>query len=328
VPVDDNAPATSEDMPAGPGPDVPPLVVDLAAHLHGLYESPAPAFPTTGTPLRSSLKRAVNVALRAVGLSQRRFNEAIAVTLTMLLAELRGLRGWLEERAPLLSSAPDLGAALADMREEVDALRAAVAELRGEARGAPWSTGDVADRAAGLPAPRIVDEAAYTRRIADMPDGLRVILACGAYPSPTHLNVDWRPSPGVDIVADLRRLPFEAGTVAELAAAHVDRFPEHQFRTRVLPYWRTLLRPHGCLRMLCTDWEALLERLADGRATLADVKAVAFDRRSPEGYDVVAIYSPGALERLVRSVGFRQVEVRARDHAATRAPELEVVARP
>ena len=118
-------------IPRGPAPDVPPpLVAELPAHLHGLHESPAPAFPTHGTPLNVRLERLANKALGLVGLSQRRFNQQVAETLTLMMAETRGLRAWVEERAPLLPSAPDLMAAVDALRGEVQSLRLDVHHLR------------------------------------------------------------------------------------------------------------------------------------------------------------------------------------------------------
>ncbi|HEV7734850.1 MAG TPA: hypothetical protein VGR62_21960 [Candidatus Binatia bacterium] len=398
--------APDDAIPAAPGPDLPPpLRSELAGHLHGLHQSTAPAFPTNGPRLNARLKRALNAVLDLVGLSQRRFNQAVAETLTLMMAESRGLRAWLEERAPLLPSAPDLAARLDGLRGSVQELRLDVRYLRdhvaatrqgmqtldervsmlqarldavapvgqavaGASQPGGWighvgatlaglddglarlrvanddhgrwfatlqrkyealsveARAIVEDRSSEPPAPRIIDPAVYAQRTAAMGDALRVNLGCGEQPWPDYVNVDLRPLPHVDVIADVRRLPFEPGSLAELASAHlVEHFREHQLRTRVLPYWRTLLRPDGCLRIVCPDWEAMLARLGDGRMPLADFKTITFGMQDYEGDDHFAMYTPDTLTGIVRDAGFSDVRVVARDRLNGLSPEMEVVAR-
>jgi predicted SAM-dependent methyltransferase len=403
--------ADDEGIPHEPAPDLPPLVPELGSRVDALHHLPAPAFPTTGTALRSRLKRAANAALNLVGLSQRRFNETVAEALTLLMAETRGLRGWLEERAPLLPNAPDLAAALDGLRGAVEALRSGVtalrqdvghlrervaagfeatrivdrrqadlagrvAELEGrggsteaerqarldevvrvlgqvglEAQGLRATAQEherwfrtlerkyeglslearaiVEDRSAELPAPRVLDPESYARRLAAMSDGVRVNLGCGELAWPDYVNVDLRALPGVDVVADVRRLPFEPATVAELASAHlVEHFREHQLRTRVLPYWRSLLRGDGTLRIVCPNWAAMLERVQDGRMSLADFKTVTFGLQDYEGDDHFAMYTPDTLGNMLRECGFTRIEVLERDRLNGLCPEMELLARP
>jgi hypothetical protein len=168
---DDEAPPPGRDendIPLEPAPDLPPLVPELGEHVDALHRLPAPAFPITGTALRSRLKRAANAALSVVGLSQRRFNETVAEALTLLLAETRGLRGWLEERAPLLPSGPDLAAALDGLRSVVESLRAGVGALRQD-------VAHLRERlAAGIDATRVVD-----RRQAELADRVAALESRG-----------------------------------------------------------------------------------------------------------------------------------------------------
>jgi len=399
------AAVADDSIPAGPAPDLPPLVPELTDHLHGLHQSTAPSFPTNGSPLNARLKRLLNTALNRVGLSQRRFNHAVADALTLMMAETRAMRAWLEERAPLLPSAPDLAERLDNLRYEVHGLRLDVhhlrdhvaasrqvvseldqrlAELRarvdaiappghqlpGASRPGGWAAHVVAtietldkgldrlriahedvgrwfvtlqrkyealsvearaiveDKSSELPAPRIVDSAAYERRIATMPDGLRVNLGCGEQPWPNFINVDLRPLADVDVVADARRLPFEPASLAELASAHlIEHFREHQLRTRILPYWRSLLRPGGRLRIVCPDWEAMLKRLREGRMSIKAFKTITFGMQDYVGDDHFAMYTPETLSGLLHDTGFSDVQVVARDRINGECPEMELVAR-
>jgi len=186
----------------------------------------------------------------------------------------------------------------------------------------------VEDKSSELPAPRIVDSAAYERRIATMPDGLRVNLGCGEQPWPNFINVDLRPLADVDVVADARRLPFEPASLAELASAHlIEHFREHQLRTRILPYWRSLLRPGGRLRIVCPDWEAMLKRLREGRMSIKAFKTITFGMQDYVGDDHFAMYTPETLSGLLHDTGFSDVQVVARDRINGECPEMELVAR-
>jgi predicted SAM-dependent methyltransferase len=186
------------------------------------------------------------------------------------------------------------------------------------------------DPAAGtsvLPEPRVVDPAAYAERLAEFGDRLRVQLGCGEKPLPEYINIDFRELPQVDVVADVRRLPFEPETLAEIASAHlVEHFREHQLRARILPYWKSLLRPGGMLRIICPNWAAMLERLNDGRMSLADFKRLTFGAQDYEGDDHFAMYTPETLGELLMSCGFKRVEVVATERMNGLCPEMELVA--
>jgi predicted SAM-dependent methyltransferase len=89
--------------------------------------------------------------------------------------------------------------------------------------------------------------------------------------------VDFRNLPGLDVVADVRKLPFDRGSVDEIMSAHlIEHFRERQFEAVVLPYWRSLLKIGGTLRIICPNWQALIEEYAGGRLSLEDFKLATF----------------------------------------------------
>ncbi|GAB4209803.1 MAG: hypothetical protein OHK0022_41540 [Roseiflexaceae bacterium] len=179
---------------------------------------------------------------------------------------------------------------------------------------------------AGLPEPQILDPEQYQQRLAAMGDQVRVNLASGEKPWPDYINVDFRPVPQADVLADVRRLPFEPGSLAEIASAHlVEHFREHQFRTVVLPYWKQLLRPNGALRIICPNWQAMLDRLQRGEMPLATFKLLTFGGQDYEGDDHFAMYTPETLSALLRGVGFQRIQVLATDRMNGLCPEMELV---
>lgn len=82
-----------------------------------------------------------------------------------------------------------------------------------------------------------------------------VNLGCGEDIRPGYCNVDVRAITDVDVIADLRDLPFEAGAFSEALAQDV---LEHFWKpTSVLTEWRRVLKPGGELYVRVPDWNVL-----------------------------------------------------------------------
>lgn len=186
---------------------------------------------------------------------------------------------------------------------------------------------DAGAHAASIPEPQIVDPPRFQARLAEMGGAVRVNLGSGEKPLPEYLNVDYRSLPGIDIIADVRKLPFEPGTLAEIMSAHlVEHFREHQMRRRILPYWRSLLAPGGILRVICPNWAAMLQLLNSGQMSLADFRLLTFGAQDYEGDDHFAMYTPETLAALLTETGFHQIDVIAVDRMNGKCPEMELVA--
>ncbi len=177
-----------------------------------------------------------------------------------------------------------------------------------------------------LPEPRVVDDGRYQQRLASI-GGVRLNLGCGEKPLDNYINVDIRPVPGVDIVADARSLPYEPGSVDEIASSHlIEHFREHQLRTQILPYWKRLLKPGGYIRIICPNWEVIVEYLNQGRISWEEFKYLTFGAQDYIGDDHFAMYTPKTLRNLLIESGFHQVEILAVDRLNGMCPEMELVA--
>ncbi|MGH9161084.1 MAG: hypothetical protein ACRD2X_14005 [Vicinamibacteraceae bacterium] len=178
-----------------------------------------------------------------------------------------------------------------------------------------------------LEEPRIQNPEQYAELTSRMPDGLLVNLGCGVRPKDQWINVDSRPLPYVEVVADVRRLPFEPGSVAAFEAAHlVEHFRQHEMQTEILPYWLTLLKPGGTLRIVCPNLAAVIEESAAGRLTLDQAEALIFGGQEYEGNDHFAMYWPESLQSMLAAAGFSRSEVVARNRMNGACPEVEIVA--
>ncbi|MBK9206861.1 MAG: hypothetical protein IPL71_00560 [Anaerolineales bacterium] len=136
-----------------------------------------------------------------------------------------------------------------------------------------------------------------------------------------------RPLPDVDIVADIRRIPYEPGSLFEISSAHlIEHFREHQSRVVILPYWRSLLQPDGQLRIICPNWAAMLNQMNSGKMTLSLFKKITFGAQDYEGDDLSGVYTRD-IGRSLREVGFSQVEAIVLDRMNGGCPEMEIVAK-
>ncbi len=173
-----------------------------------------------------------------------------------------------------------------------------------------------------LPEPAVLDPRA-------LEPGARVNLGCGEKPLEDYVNVDFRPLPGVAVVADVRALPFAPGSLAEVASHHlVEHFRQTHLEQVVLPHWRGLLRDDGVLRVVTPNLTVITEWFRVGRLTAQEFKAVLFGLQDYAGDDHFALYSPETLTEVVERAGFTAVELLETERPNGNSPEIELVARP
>lgn len=99
---------------------------------------------------------------------------------------------------------------------------------------------------------------------------MRINIGCGNKQIPGWLGVDVTPGPTVDIVSDVRTLPFDTGSVDEAMAIHVIEHFYQWEAPEVLREWLRVLKPGGTLILECPDLSKVLEyvfrtKVLDGR---------------------------------------------------------------
>lgn len=126
---------------------------------------------------------------------------------------------------------------------------------------------------------------------------LKVNLGAGEKPFIGWTNVDIKPLPGIDIVSDVKTLPFAANSVDMIYACHI---LEHFKRTEiihVLGEWYRILKPGGVIRIsvpsfeACIKWYMQTGRLDDilgllkgGQGDLCDYHTMIFDTQLLDKY--------------------------------------------
>jgi SAM-dependent methyltransferase len=157
---------------------------------------------------------------------------------------------------------------------------------------------------------------------------LRLNLGSGHVPREGFVNVDARPLDGVDVVADVRLLPFESETVDEIYSSHlVEHFPIEELRRTLLPHWFEVLAPGGRLVAVTPDAEMMIGEAAAGRMPFEDLQRVTFGDQEYDGDFHFAMFTPESFAELVTAAGFAGVEIVDRGRRNGLCYEFEVSAR-
>lgn len=187
----------------------------------------------------------------------------------------------------------------ANVRERGEFIRN---ELMYEMRYGASSPGGVSERSLE---PRIV----ALDRIPE-PGEIRVNLGCGHIPLPDFVNVDSRELDHVDVVADVRNLPFAAGTLAQVHSAHLmEHFPLEELRRAVLPYWSSLLRSGGRLTAVVPDAEAMISEFSAGRLSFDELRLVTFGQQEYDGDFHFNMFSRASICELLSEAGLTDVRI-------------------
>jgi SAM-dependent methyltransferase len=153
--------------------------------------------------------------------------------------------------------------------------------------------GTIARRWGGVPAARPLPRA--------------VELGAGERPVAGALHVDMRPLPGVDVVADVRRLPFRTGAVGHLHAAHlIEHFPRRDL-PGVTAEWRRAVAPGGALSVITPNLGYVVEEYRTGRMTHEEASTRIFGGQDYAGNFHYHVFDAPALAETLRAAGFGRV---------------------
>lgn len=177
-----------------------------------------------------------------------------------------------------------------------------------------------------LPKPIICNQQKYSSAVAK--GTVRLNIGCGHRPLESYLNVDLRNLPGVDIVSDLRMLPFKKGTVTEIYTAHlIEHFTELQLQKKILPYWQEMLVSQGSLRLIVPDAVSMLRAYTEGEMPFEHLREVTFGAQDYEDDFHYTMFSPTTLKKLLCEAGFINIEIITLNRLNGKCREMEIHAR-
>lgn len=203
----------------------------------------------------------------------------------------------------LWDATASLQAQIQGLWQRLDFVRAeTMFEMRALMKGGDRAIGYKQDAISRIKNQAKIDAAAAIGR-------LRLNLGCGHIPLADYVNVDGRDLPGVDIVADVGAIPFEAGNVYEVFSSHLlEHFPLEHLRRVLLPHWRDLLQPGGTLRAIVPDAEGMIADYVSVNMSFDDLREVTYGLQEYDGDFHFNMFSRDMLKNLLREGGFADVE--------------------
>ncbi|MBF2067134.1 MAG: glycosyltransferase [Calothrix sp. C42_A2020_038] len=139
---------------------------------------------------------------------------------------------------------------------------------------------------------------------------LRVNLGCGHVIIPDYINVDQREMPGVDVVADIKNLPFEEKTISEILISHVvEHFTEFEIKHHILPYWYKLLKDNGKMVVICPDAKSMILEYTKGNYSWEQLRKVTFGGQDYGGNYHYNMFTSESLSKILLECGFKDVNV-------------------
>jgi hypothetical protein len=162
-------------------------------------------------------------------------------------------------------------------------------------------------------------------KLEAMGDRIRLNVGAGHIAKADYLNVDVRELPGIDVVADIRDLPFDPEEVDEIFSAHVlEHFPMEELRRKILPTWVSLLRDGGTFVAVVPDVASMVRETADGTMPYDDFIRVMYGDQEYEGDFHFAGYTPESLTALLEGAGLSDVVVREAGRRNGACLEMEI----
>ena len=156
-------------------------------------------------------------------------------------------------------------------------------------------------------------------------DRIRLNLGCGHIALDGYLNVDRRALPGVDIVAEVDQLPFEANQLDEIFSSHLlEHFPQEQLSRQLLPYYLNLLKPGGQFHAVVPDAEAMIREYAKGGYPYEDMREVMYGAQDYDGDFHFNMFTPASLSQLLVDAGFASPTIVESGRKNGRCYEFEI----
>jgi predicted SAM-dependent methyltransferase len=139
---------------------------------------------------------------------------------------------------------------------------------------------------------------------------IKINVGCGHLPLEGYLNIDKRRLPNVDIVTDALNLPFDKSSITELYSSHLaEHFPEEEFKRVVLPYWHSLIKNDGILKLTFPDFETMAQKYIEKDYPFEKFRKVIFGAQDYDGDYHFNMYTKETISTLLYDIGFKKVEI-------------------
>lgn len=133
-------------------------------------------------------------------------------------------------------------------------------------------------------------------------------LGCGNKYLPGFINVDARDGKNVDLVCDIKDLPFNEESIDEIYMCHsLEHIPMHEVFP-YLEYLNRLLKPAKCIYISVPNFQTLSSMYLAGKCNLSNiVRAIHGGQEYPGNLHYISFDKP-MLTQMLRGARFQKVE--------------------
>lgn len=136
---------------------------------------------------------------------------------------------------------------------------------------------------------------------------MKLNLGCGPDIKEGYINVDIRPLPGVDLVADICSLSLEPESVDKIVAYDVLEHISFLLTSMVLHSWIELLKPGGTIVVRVPDLAKILDRFVNSKLPTFEAQRLVYGGQDYEHNVHRAGFTQGMLEGLLLGCGCSEV---------------------
>lgn len=135
-----------------------------------------------------------------------------------------------------------------------------------------------------------------------------VNLGAGENQIPGACNLDRRPLPGIDVVADAKQLPFADNSVDELIAnGLLEHFPVSETED-LLDEWTRVLKPGGKIRIETPDLKELCRQFYKGKLSVDSLVSSLYGEEGDSENSHKSGFDEDKLRSLLKSKGIQKIE--------------------
>lgn len=181
----------------------------------------------------------------------------------------------------------------------IDTINKRLTDIRSEILFELMGNHEISGRERAEIEPRIINQ----DKLAQSP--LKLNVGAGHICYDDYINIDQREINNIDVVADIRDMPFEDNSVDEIFASHlIEHFTKHDLVSNLLPYWNRLLVKGGRLVLILPDLENMIMHFHDGDYAIEDLRLVLYGLQEYPGDVHYALYGQDELAGILEEAGF------------------------
>lgn len=137
---------------------------------------------------------------------------------------------------------------------------------------------------------------------------VKLNLGCGDDIRKGYVNIDVQDLEGVDLVADVRDLPFEEGEVEEIVAQ--DLLEHFKNPVSVLKEWYRILKTNGIILIRVPDFEKCIDKEFIENTPFYRTENRILGGRKDQ-YDIhKSLFTKEILEKRLEKAGFSEIKVK------------------